>query len=136
MDLAHLPRGLILVTGPTGSGKSTTLAAIIDYINDTRDVHVLTVEDPVEYVHDHKRSVVNQREIGVDSDSFARALRSALREEHPKSVEHNAELAVVDPMYQDDPGVRPALSGPLPQDRWEVFDVMCDKDSATACGEC
>src|SRR5437764_190888 len=81
LDLAHLPRGLILVTGPTGSGKSTTLAAVIDYINETRDVHVLTVEDPVEYVHDHKRSVVNQREIGVDSDSFGRALRSALRED-------------------------------------------------------
>ena len=81
LSLAHLPRGLILVTGPTGSGKSTTLAAVIDYINETRDVHVLTVEDPVEYVHDHKRSVINQREIGVDSDSFGRALRSALRED-------------------------------------------------------
>ena len=80
-QLALLPRGLILVTGPTGSGKSTTLASIIDYINETREVHILTVEDPIEYVHGHKRSVVNQREIGVDSDSFTRALRSALRED-------------------------------------------------------
>jgi twitching motility protein PilT len=81
MQLAYLPRGLVLVTGPTGSGKSTTLASVIDYINNAREVHVLTLEDPIEYVHDHKRSVINQREIGVDSDSFARGLRSALRED-------------------------------------------------------
>jgi twitching motility protein PilT len=79
--LAELPQGLVLVTGPTGSGKSTTLASIIDYINDRRDVHVLTVEDPIEYVHEHKRSVVNQREIGLDCDSFERAMRAALRED-------------------------------------------------------
>ncbi len=79
--LANLPRGLVLVTGPTGSGKSTTLASIIDYINDHRAVHILTIEDPIEYVHDHKQSAVNQREIGIDSDSFPRALRSALRED-------------------------------------------------------
>jgi twitching motility protein PilT len=79
--LAGLPRGLVLVTGPTGSGKSTTLASIIDHINDNRCVHVLTLEDPIEYVHHHKQSAVNQREIGVDSDSFERALRSALRED-------------------------------------------------------
>jgi twitching motility protein PilT len=80
-SLADLPRGLVLVTGPTGSGKSTTLASIIDYINDTRELHILTVEDPIEYVHEHKYSVVNQREIGVDCHTFERALRSALRED-------------------------------------------------------
>jgi len=79
--MARLPRGLVLVTGPTGSGKSTTLASIIDRINATRALHVLTIEDPVEYVHDHNLSAVNQREIGLDSPSFERALRSALRED-------------------------------------------------------
>jgi len=79
--MARLPRGLILLTGPTGSGKSTTLASIIDRINHTRSLHVLTIEDPVEYVHSHKVSAVTQREIGVDSPSFERALRSALRED-------------------------------------------------------
>jgi twitching motility protein PilT len=79
--LATLPRGLILVTGPTGSGKSTTLASIIDRINDTRSLHVLTIEDPIEYMHEHKLSAVTQREIGLDSPSFAHALRSALRED-------------------------------------------------------
>jgi twitching motility protein PilT len=79
--LATLPRGLVLVTGPTGSGKSTTLASIIDRINNTRSQHVLTVEDPIEYLHSHKMSAVTQREIGIDSPSFARALRSALRED-------------------------------------------------------
>ncbi len=79
--LADKPRGLILVTGPTGSGKSTTLAAMIDYINSTRSGHILTLEDPIEYLHRHKRSMVNQREIGDDSQSFANGLRSALRED-------------------------------------------------------
>jgi twitching motility protein PilT len=79
--LAELPRGLVLVTGPTGSGKSTTLASIIDYINDHRELHILTVEDPIEYVHEHKASVVNQREIGLDCETFEGALRSALRED-------------------------------------------------------
>jgi twitching motility protein PilT len=79
--LATLPRGLVLVTGPTGSGKSTTLASIIDRINDTRSLHVLTIEDPIEYLHVHKMSAVTQREIGLDSPSFERALRSALRED-------------------------------------------------------
>ncbi|HXZ82222.1 MAG TPA: type IV pilus twitching motility protein PilT [Acidimicrobiales bacterium] len=80
-SLANTPRGLVLVTGPTGSGKSTTLASIIDYINENRPVHVLTVEDPIEYLHHHKRAIVNQREVGVDSPSFDRALREALRED-------------------------------------------------------
>jgi len=75
------PRGFILVTGPTGSGKSTTLASIIDRINSSRAAHILTIEDPVEYVHHHKMSAVTQREIGLDSPSFDRALRSALRED-------------------------------------------------------
>jgi twitching motility protein PilT len=79
--LANLPRGFVLVTGPTGSGKSTTLASIIDRINETRACHILTIEDPVEYVHHHKLSAVSQREIGMDSPSFDRALRSALRED-------------------------------------------------------
>jgi twitching motility protein PilT len=79
--LATLPRGLVLVTGPTGSGKSTTLASIIDRINNQRSLHVLTIEDPIEYLHEHKLSAVTQREIGLDSPSFDRALRSALRED-------------------------------------------------------
>jgi twitching motility protein PilT len=79
--VAQLPRGFVLVTGPTGSGKSTTLASIIDQINETRSLHILTIEDPVEYVHNHKQSAVSQREVGLDSPSFDRALRSALRED-------------------------------------------------------
>jgi twitching motility protein PilT len=79
--LAGLPRGFVLVTGPTGSGKSTTLASVIDRINETRACHILTIEDPVEYVHHHKLSAVSQREVGLDSPSFDRALRSALRED-------------------------------------------------------
>jgi twitching motility protein PilT len=80
-DLARLPQGLVLVTGPTGSGKSTTLASMIDWINTHRRCHVLTIEDPVEYVHQHKSSIVNQREIGPDADDFQTALRAALRED-------------------------------------------------------
>src|SRR3954453_18859711 len=79
--LTEKPRGLVLVTGPTGSGKSTTLAALIDEINRKRSEHILTIEDPVEFVHRHKRCIVNQREIGPDAVSFADALRSALRED-------------------------------------------------------
>ncbi len=79
--LADEPRGLILVTGPTGSGKSTTLAAMIDYINTNRADHIITVEDPIEYVYQQKRSLIHQRETGRDVDSFAAALRSALRED-------------------------------------------------------
>ncbi|WFE69847.1 type IV pilus twitching motility protein PilT [Halomonas sp. M1] len=79
--LAMLPRGLVLVTGPTGSGKSTTLAAMIDYINDHRFEHILTIEDPVEFVHASKRCLINQREVHRDTRSFNSALRSALRED-------------------------------------------------------
>ncbi|MCA1833706.1 MAG: PilT/PilU family type 4a pilus ATPase [Actinobacteria bacterium] len=77
----RMRQGLVLVTGPTGSGKSTTLATMIDHINTNRACHILTIEDPIEYVHKHKQSVVNQREIGEDTVSFQRALRSALRED-------------------------------------------------------
>jgi twitching motility protein PilT len=79
--MARLPRGLVLLTGPTGSGKSTTLASIIARINQTRAVHILTIEDPIEYVHEHGLSAISQREVGTDSPSFERALRSALRED-------------------------------------------------------
>jgi twitching motility protein PilT len=80
-ELTLRPRGLVLVTGPTGSGKSTTLAGMVDEINETRKCHIVTVEDPIEFMHTHKRAVVNQREVGVDTRSFARALRSALRQD-------------------------------------------------------
>lgn len=78
---AEKPRGLILVTGPTGSGKSTTLAAMIDYINTTKAEHILTIEDPIEFVHASKSSIIHQRELGMDTRSFANALKSALRED-------------------------------------------------------
>jgi len=80
-ELAGKPRGLVLVTGPTGSGKSTTLAAMIDLINRTRQDHIMTIEDPIEFLHRHKRCIVNQREIGPDAISFAEALRGALRQD-------------------------------------------------------
>jgi twitching motility protein PilT len=76
-----LRRGLVLVTGPTGSGKSTTLASLIDIINRTKPLHIVTVEDPIEFLHDHKRSIITQREIGEDTDSFAEALRRVLRQD-------------------------------------------------------
>jgi len=80
-DLAKKPRGLVLVTGPTGSGKSTTLAAVIDEINRNRHDHIMTIEDPIEFLHRHKNCIVNQREIGPDALSFAEALRGALRQD-------------------------------------------------------
>lgn len=79
-DYSKLPRGLVLVTGPTGSGKSTTLAAILDEINRTQKGHILTIEDPIEFVHGHRGCIVNQREVGADTESFANALKAALRE--------------------------------------------------------
>jgi twitching motility protein PilT len=81
LDLCALPKGLVLVTGPTGSGKSTTLAGMIDYVNRTRNDHIITIEDPVEFVHPHKKCVVHQREVGVHTESFKTALRAALRED-------------------------------------------------------
>ena len=79
--LCRRPRGMFLVTGPTGSGKSTTLATMVDYINQNMDHHMLTIEDPIEYYHNHKRCVVNQREVGIDVPSFSEALRRALRQD-------------------------------------------------------
>lgn len=80
-ELAKLPRGLVLVTGPTGSGKSTTLAAVIDKVNKERQCHIITVEDPIEYLHRHQSSIINQREVYSDTQSFASALKYALRED-------------------------------------------------------
>ncbi len=80
-ELLYRPRGLILVTGPTGSGKSTTLASMINYINENRDGHIITIEDPIEYYHPHKRCIVTQREIGVDVPTFSEAIRRALRQD-------------------------------------------------------
>ncbi|MDD5175956.1 MAG: type IV pilus twitching motility protein PilT [Sterolibacterium sp.] len=80
-DIAKTPRGLVLVTGPTGSGKSTTLAAMVDYVNENDYGHILTVEDPIEFVHESKKCLINQREVGPHTLSFANALRSALRED-------------------------------------------------------
>jgi len=81
LELCNLERGLVLVTGPTGSGKSTTLASLIDQTNQHRECHIITLEDPIEYVHKHNKSIINQREVGNHTHSFAAALRSALRED-------------------------------------------------------
>jgi twitching motility protein PilT len=80
-QLAEAPRGLVLVTGPTGAGKTTTLAAMIEHINRTKPVHILTIEDPIEVLHPHRRASVNQRELGVDVDSYVAAMRSAMRQD-------------------------------------------------------
>lgn len=80
-SLCYKPRGLVLVTGPTGSGKSTTLAAMVDYINERRSVHIVTIEDPIEFLHNNRKAIIRQRELGVDTLSFAGALRHALRQD-------------------------------------------------------
>jgi len=80
-ELLYRPRGLFLVTGPTGSGKSTTLASMVNYINENRDGHIITIEDPIEYYHNHKRCIVTQREVGQDVPSFSEAIRRALRQD-------------------------------------------------------
>jgi twitching motility protein PilT len=81
LDLCHLSKGLVVVTGPTGSGKSTTLAAMIDYINRNRAAHIITIEDPIEFVHPTRKCLINQREVGSHTDGFRQALRAALRED-------------------------------------------------------
>jgi twitching motility protein PilT len=81
LQLCHLPKGLVLVTGPTGSGKSTTLCALIDYVNRNRTDHIITIEDPIEFVHENKRCLINQRQVGEHTDTFKDALRAALRED-------------------------------------------------------
>jgi len=96
-ELLYRPRGLILVTGPTGSGKTTTLATMIDYINTHRDCHILTIEDPIEYYHGHKRSIVTQRELGVDVPSFAEAIIRGLRQDPDvMMVGEMRDLATID----------------------------------------
>jgi twitching motility protein PilT len=80
-EFGRKPRGFVLVTGPTGSGKSTSLAAVVDEVNETREDHIMTIEDPIEFLHSHKRCIVNQRELGADATSFAAALRAALRQD-------------------------------------------------------
>src|SRR6202023_2265200 len=80
-EFTRRPRGFVLVTGPTGSGKSTSLAAMIDEINNTREEHIMTIEDPIEFLHSHKKCIVNQRELGADATSFAAALTAALRQD-------------------------------------------------------
>ncbi len=81
LQLCHLPKGLVLVTGPTGSGKSTTLCALIDYINRNRTDHIITIEDPIEFVHENKKCLINQRQVHAHTESFKDALRAALRED-------------------------------------------------------
>ncbi len=81
VEMVQRPRGLVLVTGPTGSGKSTTLASLINFLNETHDHHIITIEDPIEFYHDHIKSTINQREVGVDVPSFAEAIRRALRQD-------------------------------------------------------
>lgn len=81
VEMVQRPRGLVLVTGPTGSGKSTTLASLINFINETHDHHIITIEDPIEFYHEHKKSTINQREVGVDVPSFSEAIRRALRQD-------------------------------------------------------
>lgn len=81
IELVDRPRGLLLVTGPTGCGKTTTLATMIDHINETRAIHIVTIEDPIEYYHEHKKAIVNQREVGTDVPTFSEAIRRALRED-------------------------------------------------------
>jgi twitching motility protein PilT len=81
LDVCHLPKGLVLVTGPTGSGKSTTLCALVDYVNRVRSDHIITIEDPLEFVHENKKCLVHQRQVGLHTSSFKDALRAALRED-------------------------------------------------------
>ena len=96
-DICLQPRGIVLVTGPTGSGKSTTLAAMIHYINDNKPDHILTIEDPIEFVHESRKSLINQREVHRDTLGFAEALRSALREA-ARATDMNRRASRIDSM--------------------------------------
>lgn len=119
--LCDLPRGLVLVTGPTGSGKSTTLAAMIDMINNTRACNIVTVEDPIEFLHKHKKSTVRQRELGTDTHSFASALRHVLR--------HDPDIIMIGEMRDRETcemAIQAALTGHL------VFSTLHTNDSASA----
>ena len=116
-----LTQGLVLVTGPTGSGKSTTQASMIDYINATRRLHILTLEDPVEYVHQHRLSAVNQREVGFDTASFARGLRAALRED--------PDVVLVGEM-RDPESIQTALT--IAETGHLVFATLHTNDASTA----
>src|SRR3954452_382157 len=107
-DFCRKPRGFVLVTGPTGSGKSTSLASMIDEINGTRQEHILTVEDPIKFLHGHKKCIVNQRELGSDAQSFAMPLTGARRQ--AKSVILAGRLSPLGPIHTDDPS---AEAGPL-----------------------
>jgi twitching motility protein PilT len=121
VDLVGKPHGLVLVTGPTGSGKSTTLAAMIDRINESRACHIVTIEDPIEYLHGHKRSAVNQREIGQDSASFETALRAVLRED--------PDVVLVGEM-RDPESIQAALT--IAETGHLVFATLHTNDSAQA----
>jgi twitching motility protein PilT len=105
-SIALSPRGLVLVTGPTGSGKSTTLASMIDFINQEKRCHIVTIEDPIEFFHRHKRSIINQREIGADTHSFSKALRAVLRQ--APDVILVGRCATTKPLRQPSRRLRPA----------------------------
>jgi twitching motility protein PilT len=120
-SLTRLPQGLVLVTGPTGSGKSTTQAAMIDHINECRRCHIVTIEDPIEYVHSNKLSAVNQREVGDDTHSFERALRAALRED--------PDVLLVGEM-RDPESIQAALT--IAETGHLVFATLHTNDTATA----
>ena len=121
MKAAELRSGLILVTGATGSGKSTTLACMIDYINKTREGHIITMEDPIEFVHRHNKCIVTQREIGNDVPNYVNALRSALRE--------SPDVILVGEMRDHDT-IETAMTAPLPT-RWTVSSTFIRPDSRT-----
>lgn len=121
VSLSQLNQGLVLITGPTGSGKSTTQAALIDRINSTRSRHILTLEDPIEYVHENRQSIINQREIGIDTASFGRGLRSALRED--------PDVILVGEM-RDPESIQTTLS--LAETGHLVFATLHTNDSSTA----
>ena len=136
-ELTNKPRGFVLVTGPTGSGKSTTLAAMIDVINAGNQDHILTIEDPIEFLHAHKRSIVNQREIGSDAPDFALGLRAALRED--PDVILVGEMRDLETISTALTAARPAtwFSPPFtpspPHKRWTASSTSFHPPSRTRC---